>query len=166
MKVLNLHPDALSVSQGRKRSNGWIQPGRDPQIIAQLDWSCFDRPWQEESVRQLLQRPWFRAWTWHAQANSPALGYLLVEDQPDLLSILRVGVTPAHQRQGIGKELLHFLVRLARNEGSPGILLEVHEENLPAQTLYFQLGFRQIHCKRGYYADPPGNALVLLLDLP
>ena len=104
---------------------------------------------------------WFRAWTWHAEANSEALGFLIVEDQTDLFSILRVGVVPEYQRKGIGREMMDFLIQLARNEQVPKILLEVHEFNLAAQHLYSASGFRQIHRKKGYYRDPPGNALVL-----
>ena len=86
---------------------------------------------------------------------------MIVEDHSDLFSILRIGVVPGHQRQGIGKEMMDFLIQLARNEQIPKILLEVHEFNLAAQHLYFASGFRQIHIKKGYYRDPPGNALVL-----
>jgi ribosomal-protein-alanine N-acetyltransferase len=57
--------------------------------------------------------------------------------------------------------MMDFLIQLARNEQVPKILLEVHEFNLAAQHLYFASGFRQIHLKKGYYHDPPGNALVL-----
>ena len=57
--------------------------------------------------------------------------------------------------------MMDFLIQLARNEQVPKILLEVHEFNLAAQHLYFASGFCQIHLKKSYYRDPPGNALVL-----
>ena len=144
-----------------KRSRGWICIGEDPTNLAELDKSCFKKAWREESFSKLMNYPWFRAWTWHTAANSEALGFLIVEDQTDLFSILRIGVVPEHQRQGIGREMMDFLIQLARNEQVPKILLEVHEFNLAAQHLYFASGFCQIHLKKGYYRDPPGNALVL-----
>ena len=102
-----------------------------------------------------MNYPWFRAWTWHAEATSKALAFLIIEDQSDLFSILRVGVIPEYQRQGIGREMMDFLIQLARNEQVPKILLEVHEFNLAAQHLYFASGFCQIHLKKSYYRDPP-----------
>ena len=144
-----------------KRSRGWIRSGVNPTNLAELDKSCFKKAWRKKSFSKLMNYPWFRAWTWHTQANSKALAFMIVEDQSDLFSILRVGVIPEHQRQGIGREMLDFLIQLARNEQVPKILLEVHELNLAAQHLYFASGFRQIHRKKNYYRDPPGNALVL-----
>ena len=144
-----------------KRTKGWIRKGEDSAWLAALDKSCFKKAWLEESFSKLMKNSWFRAWTWHAETNSKALAFLIVEDQPDLLSILRVGVVPECQRQGIGKEMIDFLIQLARNEQVPRILLEVHEFNLVAQHLYFASGFCQVHLKKGYYRDPPGNALVL-----
>ena len=144
-----------------RRSRGWIRKGEDPTSLAELDKSCFKKAWREESFSKLLKYPWFRAWTWHAEATSKALAFLIIEDQSDLFSILRVGVIPEYQRQGIGREMMDFLIQLARNEQVPKILLEVQEFNLAAQHLYFASGFCQIHRKKGYYRDPPGNALVL-----
>ena len=144
-----------------KRSRGWICAGMDPNILAELDKSCFKKAWRVESFIKLMNYSWFRAWTWHTEANSKAIAFLIVEDQSDLFSILRVGVIPEHQRQGIGREMMDFLIQLAGNEQVPKILLEVHEFNLAAQHLYFASGFRQIHRKKSYYRDPPGNALVL-----
>jgi len=144
-----------------RRSRGWIRNAEDPTSLAELEKSCFKKAWREASFSKLMSHAWFRAWTWHAEANSKALAFLIVEDHSDLFSILRVGVVPGHQRQGIGREMMDFLIQLARNEQIPKILLEVHEFNLAAQHLYFASGFRQIHRKKGYYRDPPGNALVL-----
>ena len=144
-----------------KRSRGWIRSGEDPTNLAELDKSCFKKAWREKSFSKLMNYQWFRAWTWHAEATSKALAFLIIEDQSDLFSILRVGVMPEYQRQGIGREMMDFLIQLARNEQVPKILLEVHEFNLAAQHLYFASGFCQINLKKGYYRDPPGNALVL-----
>ena len=144
-----------------KRSRGWIRIGEDPNNLAELDKSCFKKAWREESFSKLMNYPWFRVWTWHAEVTSKPLAFLIIEDQSDLFSILRVGVMPEFQRKGIGREMMDFLIQLARNEQVPKILLEVHEFNLAAQHLYFASGFCQIHLKKGYYRDPPGNALVL-----
>ena len=144
-----------------RRSRGWIRKGEDPTCLAELDKSCFKKAWREESFSKLMNYPWFRVWTWHAEVTSKALAFLIIEDQSDLFSILRVGVMPEYQRQGIGREMMDFLIQLARNEQVPKILLEVHEFNLAAQHLYFASGFCQIHLKKGYYRYPPGNALVL-----
>jgi ribosomal-protein-alanine N-acetyltransferase len=40
-------------------------------------------------------------------------------------------------------------------------MLEVRASNLIAQALYARLGFRIIGRRRGYYAEPPEDALVM-----
>ena len=89
-----------------KRSRGWIRIGEDPTDLAELDKSCFKKAWREESFSKLMNYPWFRVWTWHAEVTSKALAFLIIEDQSDLFSILRVGVIPEYQRQGIGREMI------------------------------------------------------------
>jgi ribosomal-protein-alanine N-acetyltransferase len=147
-----------------KRPKGWIRNGEDPACLATLDKTCFGKAWREESFIRLMGHAWFRAWTWHAEKNSKAAAFLIIEDQPNLFSILRIGVDPKFQRKGIGREMMDFLLQLARQEQIQSILLEVHESNLAAQHLYFASGFHLIHCKKGYYRDPPGNALVLIKE--
>ncbi len=146
--------------------SGILRPCDQAEVLFRLDKVCFARPWRLDSLAQLLERPFYRAWTWHEAANEEAEGFLLAEEQADLLSILRVGVQPSRRRQGIGRLLLEFLIQKTRSEGTPGVILEVHESNLGAQQLYEALGFQAIHRKKNYYVEPPGDALVMFLDLP
>lgn len=65
-------------------------------------------------------------------------GYLLARWDGELLDILRVGVHPSYQRQGVGLELMKHILAT-----SPGpAMLTVREDNEGAKALYFRLGFR------------------------
>jgi ribosomal-protein-alanine N-acetyltransferase len=46
------------------------------------------------------------------------------------------------------------------------MFLEVRDDNQPAIRLYERHGFQLSSRRRGYYADPPADALVLARDLP
>lgn len=66
----------------------------------------------------------------------PCKGYLLSKKAGTVLDILRVGVLPAHQKHGLGREL----VRTAKKDERT-VMLTVLKSNRPAIQLYLKLGF-------------------------
>ena len=74
-----------------------------------------------------------------------------------------MAVAPAHQRQGVGRELLAEGRRRLGEQGVRQIFLEVRASNIPAQRLYYSAGFTLRFRRRDYYGDPPEDALVLAL---
>jgi ribosomal-protein-alanine N-acetyltransferase len=62
-----------------------------------------------------------------------------------------LAVKPRHRREGIGKYLLRWLEESARTAGTFQLSLEVRESNLPAQTFYENLGYKQTRTISGYY---------------
>lgn len=52
-----------------------------------------------------------------------------------------MGVVPSHRRQGIGRQMMHFLIDRAREHHLTNVKLEVIEANHGAHRLYQQLGF-------------------------
>ncbi|NDJ75014.1 MAG: GNAT family N-acetyltransferase [Chloroflexi bacterium] len=60
-----------------------------------------------------------------------------------------MGVIPDRRRQGIGRQMMHYLLDRAREHGLTQVNLEVIEANTGAYALYRQLGFEDIrflHC--------------------
>ena len=64
--------------------------------------------------------------------------------------IVTLGVSPAHQRRGLGAALL---ARAEARIGRPCVRLTVRESNLPAIRLYQRAGYAVIERKVGYYRD-------------
>ena len=55
-----------------------------------------------------------------------------------------LGVIPGYRRQGIGREMMRYLLASARNHRLEQVKLEVIEANTNAYALYRQLGFTDI----------------------
>lgn len=53
------------------------------------------------------------------------------------------GVSPKHQRQGIGKILTKKSIDFAKEKGYQ-VKLEVHRDNIPAINLYTKMGFKYL----------------------
>lgn len=73
---------------------------------------------------------------WVVERQRKIVGYTLVRVVGELVDILRVGVLPTHQGQGIGREL----VKKAMAE-APTAMLSVRKVNTGAIRLYQSLGF-------------------------
>ncbi len=82
----------------------------------------------------------------------------------DKLDITFVAVHPIFKRQGIGKEVVEYLLQKAKERGVSNAILEVSSNNIAAINLYKSLAFRQISIRRNYYRDG-SDALVFLTEI-
>ena len=98
-----------------------------------------------------------------AEESSGALtvcGYGLLRCFDDA-EIIMIATDPARRREGIGKLLLEDLIKEAQRRKAGCIFLEVRETNFPARAMYRGAGFTEEGVRRGYYHDPPENAVIM-----
>ena len=86
----------------------------------------------------------------------------VVADQAELESI---AVDPARRRLGVGRALSGAVMLWGRGAGAREMLLEVRSANAEARALYDRLGFRETGLRRGYYSDPPDDAVLMSVSL-
>jgi ribosomal-protein-alanine N-acetyltransferase len=79
----------------------------------------------------------------------------------DELHINNVAVRAECRRAGMGGALLSAVIREGAAKGAKRAFLEVRAGNAPAQALYASCGFRIAGRRRGYYSDPPEDALIM-----
>lgn len=98
--------------------------------------------------------------------QSPEILAFLIAHQIDteweLENIVVVGTA---RRRGLGTRLLREFIAHARTENTSAIFLEVRESNQSARALYQKLGFAEVGLRKGYYANPPDDAIVCRLSL-
>lgn len=76
-----------------------------------------------------------------------------------------IAVAPDVRRMGLGRALMHALLREARSAGVRDVFLEVRADNAGAQALYEDLGFVGIGVRPGYYQPDDVDAIVMKLEL-
>ncbi|MET4638702.1 ribosomal protein S18-alanine N-acetyltransferase [Mycetocola sp. 2940] len=76
-----------------------------------------------------------------------------------------IAVAPDVRRMGLGRALMHALLREARSAGVRDVFLEVRADNTGAQALYDDLGFVGIGVRPGYYQPDDVDAIVMKLEL-
>ena len=62
-----------------------------------------------------------------------------------------LGVHPEHRREGLGRQLVEWLEKVALVAGISAVFLEVRESNRGAQAFYQRLGYRHLARLAQYY---------------
>ena len=65
-------------------------------------------------------------------------------DYSEILVLYTFAVHPRFLRQGIGKQLMEFILAWAAREKIKAVRLDVYEKNTPAIRLYEQMGFQYV----------------------
>ncbi len=133
--------------------------------ILPLEELCFPSDsWSRSSFENEVDNPLSVFFVARDDESGAMIGYGGVWLMYDVADITNIAVHPDYRREGIGRELLQLLIRIAREKMMTSITLEVRESNLPAQKLYESVGF--VHCgTRKRYYQGIEDARIMTLEL-
>ena len=136
----------------------------DLDAVVAIEQDVYPHPWTRGNFRDSLAAGYQ---CWVAECGGAIAGYCVVAMAADEAHLLNMSIAAPWQRRGIGREVLGFVLRLAREAGSARILLEVRPSNEAARALYTAAGFAAIGTRRDYYPAGGGreDAIVLQLEL-
>jgi ribosomal-protein-alanine N-acetyltransferase len=136
--------------------------------ISALHGSLFEKAWDADGVRRLLEHPASVALVASAERPWRVIGFILAQLTADEAEILSLGVGATSQRAGVGKRLVQGLIDAAQRKGVRRIFLDVAAGNAAAIALYQTMGFAQMGRRKEYYSHPGGHredALLMVRDL-
>ncbi len=93
------------------------------------------------------------------------VGYAGLWFDGDVTQVMTIGVDPACQRRGVGRELMDAILERSRELRASAVLLEVRVDNEPAITLYEDLGFEKLGIRKRYYQPENKDAYTMRLLL-
>ena len=99
-----------------------------------------------------------------AEHEGRVCGFLCWRAAAGEWEIENVVVGEEARRRGIGAALVRAVIEKWRESGGTALLLEVRESNEAARRLYEKCGLRELGRRRGYYSDPPEDAVLLTLE--
>jgi [ribosomal protein S18]-alanine N-acetyltransferase len=102
-----------------------------------------------------------------AGAREIPVGFALSRTIFDATELLLLAVDPAHQRSGVGRDLVTGLIAHARAANVAAVFVEVRADNA-ARRFYTQLGFNEIGHRKNYYRRASGDysdAVTMALQL-
>lgn len=123
-------------------------------------------PWSAAMLAAELERE--NGWHWVATpAGQPEMvcGFVCGHVCAGEAELFRVACAAAFRRRGVAWMLLGHALAVLAGQGVERCFLEVRAANQPALALYRKTGFVQIGRRRGYYSDPPDDAIVMEVHL-
>ena len=138
-------------------------PADIPQVVAIAD-SLPDAPhWKAEVYQGMLYPTRICMVADDSDGRVVGLGVMvLIPPQAELEAI---AVNGERQRQGIAGNLLSDLLTELKRIHITEVILEVRESNRIAQAFYRASGFVETGLRRGYYADPQEDALLMKREI-
>jgi ribosomal-protein-alanine N-acetyltransferase len=103
-----------------------------PQMLA-MEEATEAAPWTLEVFERCFTVGYYG---WAIEQDNKILGFVIVSFSAGECHVLNLCVHPDHQRQGFGRELLHYALKASKRMGAGIAYLEVRHSNLPAIGLY------------------------------
>ena len=137
---------------------------QDVATVVAIEEAVYPHPWTRGNFSDSLAAGYH---CWVVECAGDIAGYTVVAIAAGEAHLLNLSVAAAWQRQGIGRQVLAFVVKLARDYAADRIFLEVRPSNTAARGLYGAAGFAEVGERRAYYPDGGGreDAIVLQLTL-
>ena len=127
--------------------------------ILEIERLAYDFPWTEGLLRNCLKPNYY----FYAQfRQEEIIAYAIMSCMVNEAHILNLCVSPHYQQQGLGRQMLDYLLDKARDEQSHIMFLEVRESNHIAQSLYEKNGFNRLGNRRQYYPGEDGREDAVL----
>ena len=136
----------------------------DLDAVMAIERSIYAHPWTRGNFSDSLAAGYH---CWIVECGRDIAGYTVVSVAAEEAHLLNLSIAGPLQRRGLGRELLSFVRKLARDYAARSILLEVRPSNAAALALYAAAGFAEIGARKGYYPAGEGreDAVVLQLEL-
>lgn len=142
-----------------------VEPLNDPQDldgILTIDAASFSHPWTREDYARELCHAERTVILIARTPEHPVAGYCACWVLADELQINNLAVLPAARQAGVGRALVKAALAAGWFRGARRAWLEVRSANTPARRLYQAAGFSDVATRRGYYSDPPDDAVVMV----
>lgn len=129
------------------------------QEAAKLEALCFSQPWSQMQLSEAAASPLYRMLS--AMLGESFAGYCGFQYVQNEGYITNVAVLPEFRCMGVGSALVNGMCDCARDMGLSFLTLEVRLSNEDAVRLYEKHGFKPVGNRKGFYASPREDALLM-----
>ncbi len=133
---------------------------KDLDQILNIQNQCFSGGWSRETFEKSLASENCRVLV--EEEEGTLRGYAVVFVEQNEADLFALATAPAFRKKGIASSLLDTI---QNSFGIKKISLELRASNEAAKQLYLKYGFRVDGIKKGYYADPPEDAVLMVCAL-
>jgi len=127
--------------------------------VMKIEREVYEFPWTERIFSDCI-RVGYQCWM--ALIGQQSVGHAVISVTSGESHILNLSIGRDHQRQGLGRQFIEFLVDEARARDAETMLLEVRPSNTAAISCYNAAGFNEIGSRKDYYPAADGREDALL----
>ena len=127
--------------------------------VMAIEKEAYPEPWTRGMFLQDMDTPLARFYV--AFIEGVLVGYVGIWRVADEAHMTSVTVRRDYRRQGLGSELVRFILHVSADLGLRRAFLEVRESNVAGQRLYRKLGFQHTGWRKGYYRSTGEDAVVM-----
>ena len=131
--------------------------------VHQIEKACFTDPWPYSIFLNDLEAD--HTLTYVAANGKKVVGFIICMTILDEMHLTNIAIDPEFQRKKVGHALLEHIFCYGERFGSSVMYLDVRKSNEAAINFYRGFGFDVLYERRGYYRNPPEDALVMSLNL-
>ena len=138
-----------------------IRPMRaeDLPAVMAVELAAYEHPWTEGIFRDCLRVGYC---CWVCEHGDRPIGHGVMSVAVGEAHVLNLCIDPRWQGEGLGRQMLERLLRVARQHHADTAHLEVRMSNDKAIALYESVGFREVGRRRGYYPHQVGREDALV----
>ena len=140
----------------------------DIDTVLDIENASFPAPWGRSSFQGELAEKTSRSLVMkRRQQEKPdqVIAYLCFRVIEDEMHIMNLAVHPGYRRRGVASFLLDYALRLAKEYGARGAMLEVRPSNHAAISLYDKMGFSVAGRRRRYYVETREDAVIMTNEM-
>ena len=134
----------------------------DVAAIMPLERALYIFPWTPGNFTDSMNAGYS---CWVYEFGSIMVGYAVLMLGAGEAHVLNIAIAKDWQRQGLGRRLLQYLIKVAREYRAEMMFLEVRPSNIGALRLYEDVGFNEMATRRGYYPAHDGREDAILMGL-
>ena len=143
----------------QQRSGIRLATFEDIPALQRLDSLCALNSWTPEIYKGLILNDSCEVTVWYD--GLAVAGFCAVRTVKPELELLKIGVDPERQGEGIATDLLNEALKTATGLGCNECFLEVRWSNHRAISFYIKEGFEMVGIRRRYYRNPVEDARVM-----
>jgi ribosomal-protein-alanine N-acetyltransferase len=140
-----------------------MQPEDIPEILA-LEAGTLSA-WSREHLEDELGQPTGFQFVVRREETERIVAVLCGRVMAVEAEILKITVAESVRRQGVGRQLLDFVLKLYRDKGVKNCFLELRASNTAARNLYEKKGFSIVGTRKKYYREPVEDAIIMQCKL-
>lgn len=130
--------------------------------VMAIENEVYPHPWTRGNFYDSLNAGYH---CWIMELAGEITGYGVMSIGAGEAHLLNMSIAARWQRRGLGREMLMFLIQLARESFAHKIYLEVRPSNLVGRRLYARAGFHEIATRRDYYPARRGREDAVIMEL-